>query len=119
MDPMHRSRNLLPGNGDLRSQQDREMGFCEFKKIRPQGKRTKGQYQRKTLLPLSYEDGDFGFGGLKNHRGNGKLLPIDLNPQRGNRGQQERCRTAPIIHAGSRRKRNHVALEQSRYADGF
>jgi len=34
MDPMHRARDLLSGNGDMRSQQDRKMGFCEFKKIR-------------------------------------------------------------------------------------
>ena len=31
---MGRTRNLLPGNGNLRSQQDREMGFCEFNQIR-------------------------------------------------------------------------------------
>ncbi len=31
---MDRTRDLLPGNGDLRSQQNREMGFCEFNQIR-------------------------------------------------------------------------------------
>lgn len=34
MDPMHRSRDLLSGNGDLRPQKDREMDFCEFNQIR-------------------------------------------------------------------------------------
>ena len=42
MYPMHRSRDLLPGNGDLRSQQDREMGFCEFNQIRLICERTLG-----------------------------------------------------------------------------
>ena len=32
--PVDRTRNLLPGNGDLRSQQDWEMGFCELNQIR-------------------------------------------------------------------------------------
>ena len=32
--PVDRTRNLLPGNGDLRPQQDRKMGFCEFNQIR-------------------------------------------------------------------------------------
>ena len=34
MNPMHRTRDLLPGNGDLRAEQDRKMGFCVIKKIR-------------------------------------------------------------------------------------
>jgi hypothetical protein len=34
MDPVDRTRELLPGNGDLRPQKDRKMSFCEFKKIR-------------------------------------------------------------------------------------
>ena len=34
MNPVDWTRYLLPGNGDLRSQQDREMGFCELNQIR-------------------------------------------------------------------------------------
>lgn len=34
MDPVHRTRDLLSGNGDLRSEQNRKMVFCIFKKIR-------------------------------------------------------------------------------------
>ena len=34
MNPMHRTRDLLSGNGDMRSQQDRKMGSCVIKKIR-------------------------------------------------------------------------------------
>ena len=41
--PVDRTRNLLPGNGDLRSQQDREMGFCELNQIRR-------RYHIKTLI---------------------------------------------------------------------
>jgi len=40
------------------------------------------QYPGKIRLSLSFEEADFGFGGLKNSRGNGKLLPIDSNRQR-------------------------------------
>ena len=43
MNPMHRTRNLLPGNGDMRSQQDRKMGSCVIKKIRR-------RYHIKTLI---------------------------------------------------------------------
>ena len=34
MDSVDRARNLLPGNGDLRPQKDREMVFCELNQIR-------------------------------------------------------------------------------------
>ena len=34
MDPMHRTRDLRPEDRDLRPEQDREMGFCEFNQIR-------------------------------------------------------------------------------------
>ena len=35
-----RTKGLLPRNGDLCSQQDRDMGFCEFNQIRPIRERT-------------------------------------------------------------------------------
>ena len=41
MDPVDRTRELLPGNGDLCSQQDRKMGFCEFNQIRRRLLKTK------------------------------------------------------------------------------
>ena len=33
MNPMHRTRGLLPGNGDLRPEQDREMSSCVINQI--------------------------------------------------------------------------------------
>ena len=47
------------------------------------------RFEHENGLPLSQEDGNFGFWGLKNHRGNGKILPIDSNRQKGNRGKQK------------------------------
>ena len=47
------------------------------------------RFEHENGLPLSQENGNFGFWGLKNRRGNGKILPIDSNRQKGNRGKQK------------------------------
>ena len=39
MNPVDWARELLPGNGDLRPQKDRKMGFCVFNQVRRRGLR--------------------------------------------------------------------------------
>ena len=49
VDPVDRARYLFPGNGDLRPQKDRKMGFCEFNQIRPICERTLSTYLTEFL----------------------------------------------------------------------
>ena len=53
MDPVDQARELLPGNGDLRSEQDRKMGFCEFNQIRRRYQRSPAPAPRGCIFLFS------------------------------------------------------------------
>ena len=91
--PVDRTRNLLPGNGDLRPQKDREMGFCEFNQIRR-------RYQNKTTHP-----GGFCFA-------SGALYESGRNALR--------SVTRPRPRRGSARSRRNILIQRAAlYLIGF